>query len=193
MAYAKIAVALLGAGQSMRFGGNKLETIVNGKMLGSYAADTLAGMHFGHLIAICNAESPAFQSALEARGFTTVFNTEPSAGQSHSLALAVHAAMKTDANALLICLADMPFITAAHISQIIAEGACEGLVASATGSRRLPPALFVRSLWPSLLKLKGDQGARGQLSGAKPVPCDAHILQDIDIQDDLKYFDKLRV
>ena len=188
MAYAKIAVALLGAGQSTRFGRNKLEAIVNGKMLGTYAADTLAAMDFGHLIAICNSQSPAFQSALEARGFATVLNTETSGEQSHSLALAVHEAMKTEASALLICLADMPFIAAAHINKIIAEGAREDVVASAAGSHGLPPALFARSLWPSLLTLKGDQGARGQLSGAKTVSCDAHILQDIDIQADLSFF-----
>jgi molybdenum cofactor cytidylyltransferase len=183
MAYAKIAVAMLAAGQGTRFGGDKLSADLGGVPLGLRAANMLSVLGFGWQFAICSASSAkSFKQA----GFTPVINYIPDAGQSQSLHLAVAAAGQTNADFLLVCLADMPFIDVSHISAIIkASEGQEGIIASTNGITAMPPALFPSSLWPALLKTKGDVGARAFLQSATLIYAPPQILVDIDTPQDL--------
>ena len=117
-------------------------------------------------------------------GYTCVENPNADLGLSASLHLAVAAAAKTQAQALLIALADMPFIAAAHIDALIA--ACEGeIIASSDGAQAMPPAIFPRATWPMLLDTQGDAGARHILSQARSFAAPSGSLRDIDTPDDL--------
>ena len=188
MAYGDIAVAILAAGRSQRFGANKLLADLDGVPLGLRAAHMLSRLGFGWQYAICDA---ALASSFGQAGFDATINDDPAAGLSRSLHLAVNKARQTKARALLICLADMPFVTPDHIAALIAEMECTNdIVASSDGTKSSgtypkPPALFPRSIWPLLLETKGDGGARGLLSRAKLVSAAPHILIDIDTPQDL--------
>jgi molybdenum cofactor cytidylyltransferase len=117
-------------------------------------------------------------------GYRIVDNPRAAVGLSTSLHLAVYAAAKTQAQALLIALADMPFIAASHIHALMA--ACHGdIMASSDGNQAMPPAIFPRSSWPFLLETKGDAGARQILARARTLAAPAGSLRDIDTQDDL--------
>ena len=183
MAYGDIAVAILAAGRSQRFGANKLLADLDGMPLGLRAAHMLSRLGFGWQYAICDAAlAPSFRQA----GFDTTINDDPAAGLSRSLHLAVNKARQTKARALLICLADMPFVTPDHIAALIAEMECtNGIVASTDGTKSMPPALFARDHWPALLRTSGDAGARSLLSEARLVTAPAAILIDIDTTADL--------
>ena len=134
MACDRIAAVLLAAGRGMRFGGNKLEAILGDTMLGLHAARTLAEMQFGSLFAVHDPSHGALAAAFTDHRFTLIDNDDPSAGLSHSLALAAEAALTTDADALLICLGDMPFVTRAHLLALIGADGDE-VVASADQQR----------------------------------------------------------
>jgi molybdenum cofactor cytidylyltransferase len=179
--FADIAVAVLAAGQGRRFGADKLMAVLDGVPLGLHIGRTLAPMEFGWRFAICAKDSPIEQQ-YAALGFAVIGNATPESGQAGSLHMAVKAVERTQASALLVVLADMPFITAPHIARIAASG---GLTASHDGHAPMPPALFPRSVWPELLATKGDAGARRLLGGAKILMAASKELQDIDLPADL--------
>jgi molybdenum cofactor cytidylyltransferase len=212
MAYANIAVALLAAGQGKRFGGDKLSADLSGTPVGLMAARTLADMDFKHLAVIArsgatqqssvaqtnpglprfarNDDSTKYHHALAPAladiGFQILINDQPDLGQSHSLHIAVRAAEQAQAKALLVCLADMPFVKAAHIANIIAKANhYNGIIASHNGIQAMPPALFPRDCWPQLLDTKGDAGARFLLAGAVHIYAPPETLIDIDTVQDL--------
>lgn len=178
---ADIAVAILAAGQSKRFGSDKLMADLEGSALGLHIAKTVAPMGFGWRFAICLKDA-ALKQRFAGLRFETVQNDGPENGQSHSLHLAVHAAEATGAKALLIFLADMPFVSEAHIANIVTQ---DGFVASTDGRKPMPPALFPRAHWPDLLQTSGDSGARTLLANAKLVAAPPRELHDIDVAADM--------
>jgi molybdenum cofactor cytidylyltransferase len=182
-----VAGILLAAGRGTRFGGNKLEADFRGGMLGLHAARTLAGLNLHHLIAVHDPERAKLAKALLDEGFTLCAPKAPTAGQGQSIALAAQAALETDATAMLVSLADMPFVTPDHFRAVIRAGG-DHIVASALGANRLPPALFPRRLFPALACLSGDMGASALLKNAVLVSGDAAMLADIDTRAD---FDRM--
>ena len=180
MDVADVAVALLAAGKAERFGSDKLLAEIDGIPMGEYAAATLAQLNAGQYFAICRSNSAGYAR----RGFEIVQNNNADLGQSHSLHLAVNAARRTDAKALLVVLADMPFVPAAHFSELISR-VDEDVVASFDGSHAMPPAIFPRAYWQRLLGTSGDTGARHLLVGARLVHTSVDYLRDIDTPADL--------
>jgi molybdenum cofactor cytidylyltransferase len=181
---ARVAAVLLAAGRGTRFGGNKLEAMLGDTMLGLHAARTLAAMQFGNLLAVQDPVHADLADALNTAGFTLIGNSNPEAGLSHSLALAAKAALATDADALLICLADMPFVTTDHLNRLTELNSGQ-IVASAVGDARMPPALFPRASWLTLARLSGDTGARNLLRNAICIEGSAEMLADIDTPADV--------
>lgn len=181
MECADIAVVVLAAGQAKRFGSDKLAEPLDGLPLGLHIAGTLAPMGFGWRFAVCQTGA-ALAQHFSAMDFAIIENVAPQDGQAHSLHLAVHAAERTNAKALLVMLADMPFVTRLHIAAV-AGG--DGLTASSYGNAPMPPALFPRGLWPLLLATNGDAGARALLRDAHLVTGTPDELRDIDVADDL--------
>ncbi len=178
-----VAIVLLAAGNARRFGGDKLMADFEGAPLGVRAAHELVSVAAAAHFAVClpDALIAAHYTRL---GFDIVENSNPGIGLSGSLHLAVEAAMRTSAQALLIALADMPFVQAAHVEALIA--ACtDNVVASFDGNQPMPPAIFPRSHWPDLLATAGDAGARHILAHAEKLTAPAGTLCDIDTPDDL--------
>ena len=181
---AKFVGILLAAGEGTRFGGNKLEAMFGDAMLGMHAARTLAEIGCSHLFAVHDPVNARLAAALAAEGFTLIDNAAPEAGLSHSLSLAVDAAFATDAAALLICLADMPFVTVMHLMASIEMGD-HHVVTSAVGDVRMPPALFPRDRWSILAAATGDAGARSLLREAITIQGSRAMLADVDTRADL--------
>ena len=147
------------------------------------AAHELARVAAAAHFAVCQPDA-VIAAHYKRLGFDIVDNANPGIGLSGSLHLAVEAALRTDAQALLIALADMPFVQAAHVEALIA--ACtDDVVASFDGNQPMPPAIFPRSHWPDLLATVGDAGARHILAHAEKLTAPAGTLCDIDTPDDL--------
>lgn len=182
-AYADIAVALLAAGQGVRFGSDKLLAEIDGEPLGLKPARTLIGLPFASHIAVCKPDNE-LAAHYENLGFDVVTNDQPDRGQAHSLHLAVKAVMMSNAKALLVALADMPFVSVAHLTALVTR--YDGLItASTNGHSSMPPVIFPRDVWPDLLATSGDAGARALLKAAKLVATPLGELRDIDTPADL--------
>lgn len=181
-----ITLALLAAGQSRRFGDrDKLSASLGGKMLGLHAAETAAALPFAGKLVI---GSPDHRCAPQWRalGYQIVANQDAALGQATSVRLAAAHAIDSGASALCILLADMPFVTADHLGQLLAAFARSGgTVASSRDGQAMPPAIFPRDRLDSLLALEGDSGARKLLAEGHLIPGDNHVLMDVDTGEDL--------
>ena len=178
-----VAIVVLAAGNARRFGADKLMADLDGMPLGVRAAVQLVQLDAVAHIAVCQPEAPIAPHYLKL-GYAIAENRHAERGLSGSLHLAVEAAAQTEAQALLILLADMPFVELAHVAALIAS--CDGeIIASSDGTQSMPPAIFPRAAWSRLLEAEGDAGARHILLNASTRTAPEGSLRDIDTPDDL--------
>ena len=179
-------LALLAAGQSRRFGdSDKLTASLGGTMLGVHAAAAAADMNFTRKLVI---GSPQHGCAAQwtALGYQIIANEDAAQGQASSVRLAAAQAIESGASAQCIMLADMPFVTRAHIGRLIAAfEQSGGTVASSRNGQAMPPAIFSFASLARLMALDGDSGARGLLAEARMVAGDDQLLMDVDTAEDL--------
>jgi molybdenum cofactor cytidylyltransferase len=179
-AFAGLALVLLAGGQSVRFGGPKLIAPLGGKPLALHAGQLLADLPFAARYAVVGPDVPD----LAALGYETVPLSPPGAPQARSLALGVAAAAKGGASAVLVALADMPLVPAAHIRALVSRFDGDR-IATAAGGVLLPPAIFGAAHFPALTALDGDRGGAVRLKGAPGVALDAALALDVDNPEDL--------
>lgn len=176
---------LLAAGRSSRFGdiGSKLDQEFLGRPLGLHVAVALESMPFQERLAIVNG------SALDYRphGFTVIHNDDPGEGMSRSVRLGVARAREQGAEAVLIALADMPRVTAAHIHRMFeAVDGPGAVVASSDGVKPKPPALFGRDCFDYLMTLTGERGAAEMVRRGRHVVTTPAELIDVDTAEELE-------
>jgi molybdenum cofactor cytidylyltransferase len=176
-----IAAVLLAAGRSTRFGAaDKLAAPLAGVPLRLHAARALVPLPLAARFVVTG---PAI---LDWPGFEVVANDRPEAGMAHSIALGLAAARRRGADAILIVLADMPFVPTDHFRRLLAgHSGPRSIVASSDGKRRMPPAVFGADWFVELERLSGDQGARALLDRAALVTIRPETLLDVDRPDDL--------
>lgn len=179
-----VALVLLAAGRSRRFNdGDKLAERFLDKPLAFHVVTAFAKIPFLTRIAVVSDTALDFASL----GYEVVENPDPSLGQARSLCHGVMAAQAAGAEAVLVALADMPRVTAAHVYRLLDR--CDGpsaVVASSDGVQPMPPVLFGKGRFPDLLALEGDQGARDLIKGGHHVVAGPGELVDIDTQEDLR-------
>ena len=168
---------LLASGQSHRFGAeNKLLANFKGVPLCAHAANALLGTGISTCIAVVH--DPKVASLL--KGYECV---ECLGTQSDSLVAGVQAAIAHNADRIVVCLADMPFISSQLIIGLLEFANTQPVCACIHASKKSPPAVFSKEIFSDLLKLTGDSGAislfREQSSNAL-FPVDKSILTDID-------------
>lgn len=184
-----IFAAVLAAGQSRRFGcADKLAQPLHGVPLGYHICDTIAALGFGNLAVIASKTDHLCTPGWQRRGFAVTVNERAEEGMGSSVAVAARLALDSGADGLLICLADMPFVSAAHISALIAafrQSGGHAIIASADGNAALPPALFGPHEFAALANLEGEVGARKMLLRAEKIEAPRGTLRDIDTVTDL--------
>ncbi|MEP9358402.1 nucleotidyltransferase family protein [Sphingomonas sp. KR3-1] len=179
----QVALILLAAGRSRRFNdGDKLAEPFLDKPLAYHVVTALERVPFCARIAVVSDTELDFA----ALGYDVVENPDPSLGQARSLCHGVSRARELGAEAVLVALADMPRVTAAHVRRMMdAAYGPATIVASSDGVRPMPPALFGKDMYPELLSLQGDQGARDLIKRGHHVIAPPAELVDVDTQDDL--------
>jgi molybdenum cofactor cytidylyltransferase len=181
-------LVLLAAGLSKRFGdaGSKLEEDFLGRPLGLHVAVALEDMPFQDRIAVTGRAALDFAG----HGFCVVPNPAPDGGIASSVTIGVACARDRGAAAVLLALADMPRVTAAHVYRLFdASHDGDTVIASSDGREPSPPALFGADRFDVLLALQGDEGARALVrSGRHVVTCSDELI-DVDTPDEL---DRLR-
>ncbi len=179
---------LLAAGSGSRFGGGKLlHRLHDGTPIGVASARNLRKALPG-VIAVVRARDDELAELFESEGIVVKDCEDAHLGMAHSLACAIRASM--NANAWVIALGDMPFVTPATISAVADQVARSGrIVVPAYRGERGHPVGFGNRYRAELLGLAGDEGARSVLQlharEVEVIDCeDAGILRDIDTPGD---------
>jgi molybdenum cofactor cytidylyltransferase len=183
---------LLAAGQSSRFGSQKLlARMPDGKTL----IEATLGQWQPALarIVVVTRRDAAMLDALQPLcaatcNLTFVINDSAADGMSASIASGV--AVSLDARAWLIGLADMPWIATATLQRVAAECDEARICVPTFHGQRGHPVAFGSRYRDALLSLSGDTGARSIIeSNSQQVDevetTDAAILRDVDTPADL--------
>lgn len=183
---ADVAVLLLAAGRSERFGSDKLLAPLEGFPVAIHAARRLAEIRTGWRIAVCREASPLSRNLVEL-GFDVIVNLDPARGLSSSIALGIERAETVGAKAALVALGDMPFVSLGHFAALLAafDPLTAAIVASDKTGVAMPPALFARAFFGELRMGEGDQGARALIRDAALVAAAPNELADIDRPEDI--------
>lgn len=188
-----IAALVLAAGQSRRMGGvNKLLSIIDGRPLVAGAVEAALRSRASPVIVVTGFQAQEVRSALDGREVTFVHNPDYARGMASSLRRGVNA-VPEEAAGVIVCLADMPRIAAAHLDRLVATHAGDGdcsICVPVFDGRRGNPVLWDRRFFAELAAIEGDTGGRALLKQYADCVCtvemeDDAILGDIDTPGDL--------
>ncbi len=162
----KIALVLLAAGDSRRFGGNKLLSDVGGIPMYRHLADQVAALP-GDLFCqkILVTQYPEIAEDLESSGYEVVENTQSCLGISHSIHLALdHLHKQTDAACFAVC--DQPWLRGETIQAFLKQWkhSDKGIGCLGYKDRLGNPGVYSRNYFTELYALSGDVGGKQVLS-----------------------------
>jgi CTP:molybdopterin cytidylyltransferase MocA len=175
---------VLAAGGATRFtgDGHKLRAVVRGKPVVTWAVEGAVAAGLEATLVVTGAVDV---DDLLPAGVDVVQNERWSDGQATSLQCAVRWAEERRLDAVVVGLADQPFV-GADAWRAVADA--DAPIAVATyGGRRRNPVKLRRDVWP-LLPLSGDEGARRVIAGnpdlVREVACEGDPA-DVDTVEDL--------
>ena len=175
-----VAGLVLAAGRSTRMGGpNKLLEEINGRPLVRHVAEHVLASRAKPVIVVTGHQKERVERALAGLPVTFVHNPDFAEGLSTSLKTGI-AAVPPAADGAIVCLGDMPQVSATLIDSLIAafdpeRGAL--VVIPTIEGKRGNPVLWSRRFFPDLAAVEGDVGARHLIGGyaeaVAEVPVDA--------------------
>ena len=188
----RVVAVVLAAGQSSRFGANKLLAEIGGQPMvrRSVAAVRQAA---DHTIVVTGRDAEQISGALEGLPVTLVHNPDFAAGLSTSLKAGI-AALPPDTDAAVVALGDMPLVAPEVVRRLIAAyspAEHRSICVPVFGEERGNPVLWGRQHFEALKSLSGDRGARmlfDQLADEiveVAMPDDA-VLRDADTPEALE-------
>ena len=190
----RVAAIVLAAGRSARIGGtNKLLAKVGGVPILLRVIAALRSSRARPIIVVTGHDANAINRLLSDVSVQCVHNPDFDSGLSSSLRRGL-SALPQEIEAVLICLGDMPRLTATHIDQLIdafdpAQG--RAICVPTWHRQRGNPVLWARDFVPEMMQLSGDQGARPLFERHRDLLYhvempDAGVLLDVDTPEDLK-------
>ena len=187
----RCAVVILAAGQSSRLGRPKQLLEFEGSPLINRVAKTAVDAGIGDVFVIVGANAEQIKKELDQPRLRLVQNEEWQEGMASSIRKGLAAVEASDPkiDGVMILVCDQPFLEAGTIREILQKQQSSGLAmaASVYQGKVGTPAVFHRSIFPRLMELKGDTGAR-KLFEAHPgevalLPFEKGIV-DIDTRED---------
>jgi molybdenum cofactor cytidylyltransferase len=186
-----VAAIILAAGGSARMGRPKQLLTAGGRTLIRVAAEAAVGAGCRPVVVVLGRGAAAMVAELADLPVTSTVNDEWERGIGtsirHGVARVIEAAPTADAVAIL--LADQPLVDAAAVRRLLREFDRSGRPACVSGFAGTvgPPVVVGRPLFPRLLALPDDRGAKAiwadDRGGGAVCPCDA-AAHDIDTPDD---------
>ncbi|EFK11474.1 conserved hypothetical protein [delta proteobacterium NaphS2] len=196
----EVAGILLAAGASTRMGSLKQLLPVAGMSLLERSLTAALASRLDRLVLVLGHRAGDIEGALSTVGhdarLTIVHNRDYLQGISSSLVAGVKEISQNHDHAMVL-LGDMPFIDRHIIDHLIAAYLKSRLPIGAVkaGERPSHPVVFRRDLFPELITLTGDMGARSLLTKYSDRICfiwpdSDYDYRDIDTQEDYQKIQK---
>ncbi len=193
----------LAAGKSSRFGGNKLFARVGKNALGSMALMTSLESRLDQIAVITKETDtldwiPPHLQQLHKKKWHHIPCAASVHGQANSLHCGLRFAENSNADAVIIMLADQPLISKEMINALIiryeammANQEPVSFIASTKDGIPCPPILFPQNMFSELDQLRGDAGARflirNKMEKGNFIPfIDQDLFFDVDTETDYR-------
>lgn len=189
-----IAAVVLAAGLSRRMGQAKLLMPVGGRAIVRYVVESVLAGGVDLVWVVTGPDVEPIEAALAGLEVQIAVNPAPEEGQASSLRAGI-AALPASVDAALIALGDQPSLAPAIIPALLAARRTSPklIVAPRYRDGQGNPVLFKREIFPELLRLTGDQGARPIIkkepARVEWVELDLPMPPDVDTLDD---YEKIR-
>ena len=156
-----IAAVVLAAGMSTRMGRPKQTMPLEGEPMLGRVLEVLRQTRVDQTVVVLGPRAGQVQKQVKMTKEKVVINPDPLKGMSESLKLGIRS-VEGKADAVLVVLADQPFLMAKTVDRMIeAYHESHALVVVPVYHRqRGNPVLFDRSLYPQIMKIEGDVGAK---------------------------------
>ncbi|MEO6730547.1 MAG: nucleotidyltransferase family protein [Ferruginibacter sp.] len=155
---------ILAAGASSRLGKPKQLLLYKGQTLLEHAIQAAANTEIKPVIAVLGANADLFTNEFENKKVQFVINEEWDEGMASSIRCGLEKLLKEvpDAEAVIFMVCDQPFVTAQLLTGLVAKYEATGkpVIASSYKNTVGTPALFDKTIFSALLKLRGDTGAK---------------------------------
>ena len=183
-----VPAILLAAGQSSRMGAiNKLLAEINGLSMIRRVAESILASKAGPVIVVTGHEMERVRAELNGCDVTFVHNSGYRDGLSSSLRTGIHG-LPDEVDGVLVCLGDMPHVTATHIDKLVtAFDPVEGraICVPTNNGKRGNPVIWDARFFAEMATVSGDVGARHLIGEYGELVCDVEIgdggvLVDVD-------------
>lgn len=164
-------IVILAAGQSKRLGSPKQLLEFKGKSLLQHAVSSAMDTGIKPVIVITGARFEKMQEVLEQFPVQLIYNKEWEEGMAASIRCGVEGAlqMNPDTDGILFMVCDQPFTDSSVLNELIVLQKETGTPITASFYEDIigTPALYHKSIFPELLSLQGDIGAKKIISKYK--------------------------
>ena len=189
----KLGLIMLAAGNSRRFGSNKLLYTIEGEPMYRHILSELMRVrkalkeqkHTCEITVVTQYEE--IEEEARALGVPVYINPHPDEGISSSLKIGLKANL--DADACLFTVSDQPWLTAGTIRQLITllETTGKGIACVSSEGRLGNPCIFTKKYYDQLLSITGDRGGKSVITAHRDDTAvlkveDGKELTDIDVK-----------
>ena len=193
---ARIMAIVLAAGQSRRMGKvNKLLSDLHGEPMIVRVVEAAMASDATEVLVVTGHEKEQVEAALVRHEVSFAHNPNYEGGLSTSLYCAL-CAIRPEIEGALICLGDMPALSAHHLNRLVAgfdpvEG--RAICVPTFRGKRGNPVLFAREFFAEIKEIQGDVGAKHLLGEHEEQVCeiemsDNAVTLDIDSFGELSEF-----
>ncbi len=189
-----IAGIVLAAGLSRRMGQSKVLMKVGRRAIIRYVVESVLAGGVDAVWVVTGPDVEPIEAALAGLEVQLVVNPAPEEGQAGSVRTGI-AALPESVEAVLIALGDQPLMPPSIIPALLAARRTSPklIVAPRYRDGQGNPVVFKREIFPELLRLTGDQGARPIIqkepTRVEWVELDLPMPPDVDTPDD---YEKIR-
>ena len=158
----RVGALVLAAGQSRRMGAsNKLLLPIEGVAMVRRVVDAVLGAGLRNVVVVTGHETERIRAALAGRDVAYAHNPDYAAGLSTSLRAGLRA-LEGKVDAALVCLGDMPWVSAEDIAALVAgfDPRDPRICVPVHDRKRGNPILWPARFFAAMRGVSGDQGAR---------------------------------
>lgn len=189
----KIGLIILAAGAATRMGRPKQLLSYQGRSLILHAVEVALASLCQPIIVVLGAYVEQIKPEVMPKAVQVVENSQWQEGMSSSIRAGVSMLLKTNSklDAVIISLADQPLVSPQIFNQLIRsyQETQKVIIASKYNETTGVPALFSNALFPELMQLEGDKGAKALIQKYIDTGVILQIPEaaiDIDTPDDYK-------